>query len=84
MNRPESHILDDLKTMLEFYQTLGIEGIPLRMTSLCGIAEDSADKKTSLLALRNEIGDCVRCKLSKNRNTIVFGEGNPGDRKSVV
>ncbi len=28
-------------------------------------------------ALRDKIGDCRRCKLSENRNNIVFGEGPP-------
>ncbi len=30
----------------------------------------------SLEAVREELGDCKRCKLQKDRNTIVFGEGN--------
>lgn len=30
-----------------------------------------------LEALREEIGDCTRCKLHKGRKTIVFGEGDP-------
>lgn len=34
------------------------------------------DFRTSALkALRDEIGDCQRCKLCKNRKNIVFGEG---------
>ena len=28
--------------------------------------------------LRNDIGDCTRCKLSRGRKNIVFGEGNAG------
>ena len=30
-----------------------------------------------LSAVRDELGDCTRCKLCKGRKTIVFGEGNP-------
>jgi len=37
----------------------------------------SLDKETALKSLRNEIGDCQRCRLSKERKNIVFGEGNP-------
>lgn len=37
----------------------------------------SVDKKAALKALREEIGDCKRCKLSKGRTSIVFGEGSP-------
>jgi DNA polymerase len=32
-------------------------------------------REDALKALRNEIGDCRRCKLSEKRNNIVFGEG---------
>ena len=32
---------------------------------------------TSLEAIREDIGDCQRCKLHEHRRTIVFGEGNP-------
>lgn len=31
----------------------------------------------SLEAIREDIGDCKRCKLHEHRKTIVFGEGNP-------
>ncbi|MCL5063303.1 MAG: uracil-DNA glycosylase [Nitrospirae bacterium] len=34
------------------------------------------NKVKALEALREEIGDCRRCKLSKGRTNIVFGEGN--------
>ncbi len=31
----------------------------------------------TLVELRDEIGDCQRCRLCEKRNTIVFGVGNP-------
>lgn len=37
----------------------------------------AAEKAAQLAALREEIGDCVRCKLSVGRTRLVFGEGNP-------
>ena len=78
MNGPGNDIIDDLQTMLEFYQALGVEGISLHLTPPCNTDQGNGDKERLLSALRNEIGACVRCKLSKNRNSIVFGEGNPG------
>ncbi len=36
----------------------------------------TAEKTAALKVLRDEIGDCTRCKLSKERTNIVFGEGN--------
>jgi len=34
-------------------------------------------KAEALKALRDEIGSCTRCKLSRGRTNIVFGEGSP-------
>jgi DNA polymerase len=31
----------------------------------------------SLEEIRNDLGDCVRCKLAPTRKNIVFGSGNP-------
>ncbi|TAL22618.1 MAG: uracil-DNA glycosylase [Nitrospirae bacterium] len=36
----------------------------------------TAEKAAALKALREEIGDCQRCKLSKGRTNLVFGEGS--------
>ncbi len=31
----------------------------------------------TLLKIRDDLGDCTRCKLHRERNKIVFGDGNP-------
>jgi uracil-DNA glycosylase family 4 len=36
-----------------------------------------AEQTMTLEAIREEIGDCTRCKLHTGRKNIVFGEGNP-------
>ena len=38
----------------------------------------------TLPKIREEIGDCTRCKLHKGRNQIVFGDGNPTARLVFV
>jgi DNA polymerase len=38
---------------------------------------DSGVKKLTLEEIREEIGECTRCKLHRGRTNIVFGEGNP-------
>jgi DNA polymerase len=43
-----------------------------------------APSDLSLEAIRQEIGDCVRCKLHVARTNIVFGEGNPAARLVFV
>lgn len=58
-------------TVLEFLENLGFDLIP-RMD----ISE--LHPKTPLLKnLRDEIGECARCRLSEKRKSIVFGEGYP-------
>ena len=39
-------------------------------------AVDKVEDDT-LLKIREDLGDCTRCKLHKGRNKIVFGDGNP-------
>ena len=31
----------------------------------------------SLLKIRDDLGECTRCKLHTTRNKIVFGDGSP-------
>ena len=38
---------------------------------------DKPSKKLTLEEIKEEIGDCTRCKLHQGRTNIVFGEGNP-------
>lgn len=45
---------------------------------------DSAYKKQTLEEIKEEIGDCTRCKLHHGRTNIVFGEGNPKARLVFV
>ncbi len=38
---------------------------------------DASFKRLTLEEIREEIGDCTRCKLHQGRTNIVFGDGNP-------
>jgi uracil-DNA glycosylase family 4 len=38
----------------------------------------------ALKLIREEIGDCTRCKLSQGRNKIVFGDGDPNAKLMFV
>ncbi|MEW6602700.1 MAG: uracil-DNA glycosylase [Nitrospirota bacterium] len=48
------------------------------------VAEETGEyhvnKGDALVNIGEEIGDCQRCKLSKSRKNIVFGEGDPEAR----
>jgi len=48
------------------------------------LAEIQADKPAALRIIREEIGDCTRCRLSEGRTKIVFGVGDPQARIMFV
>jgi DNA polymerase len=88
----KTEIAKDIKSVLEFYQALGFDMLPIRIAFsrerlAVGKNKLKADsypqitnKEAALKALREEIGDCKRCRLSGGRTNIVFGEGNPDAR----
>ncbi|MGB9715643.1 MAG: uracil-DNA glycosylase [Thermodesulfovibrionales bacterium] len=91
--KKEGQIFDGIKSIIEFYQALGFERLPIRsMFCVQRSSEDQRsrtpnyklDKKIALRSLREEIGDCKRCRLSKERKNIVFGEGNPDARLMFI
>ncbi len=43
-----------------------------------------AEKAGLLKKLRDEIGECTRCKLSNQRKNVVFGDGNPNARLMFI
>jgi uracil-DNA glycosylase len=43
-----------------------------------------ADPAAGLALVREDLGDCQRCKLAGGRKTIVFGQGDPGARLMFV
>ncbi len=85
MGTQEAEIFEDLKKILRYYEALGIDNIPVSLERDQYIDIDfSGDKNILLDGLREEIGDCTRCKLSKHRKKIVFGEGNPNARLMFI
>jgi len=79
------NIIENIKDVLEFYHALGFESLPINVEvknkplAMGRKVKDHihSDKENLLKKLREEIGDCKRCKLSGKRTNIVFGEGNP-------
>jgi DNA polymerase len=79
---------EGIKTILEFYKELGFERLPFNYSEKFQVTSNESEskeektdnsllnKEATLNALSEEIGDCQRCKLSKERTHIVFGEGN--------
>src|SRR5262245_52734666 len=80
---------DELVAQLEFFKDIGVESLSVAprepdpstseralraSVASCEIAPASLG---SLDSIRQEIGDCQRCKLAPKRTNIVFGSGNP-------
>jgi uracil-DNA glycosylase family 4 len=86
MADPVREIIADLKSYLEYLKGLGVEHLPL--TERIKKAKDDRpsvpSSGSSLKGVREELGDCRRCKLHKARHTLVFGEGNPKARLMFV
>ncbi|OGW28111.1 MAG: uracil-DNA glycosylase, partial [Nitrospinae bacterium RIFCSPLOWO2_12_FULL_47_7] len=94
-----THTVQELKSYLSFLKDSGYTEIPLETGFKQYNATMSPSKKTSnktaktsstldaekhLEEIRQEIGDCTRCKLSKTRTHIVFGSGNPNAKLVFV
>lgn len=81
--------IEDISSLLAFYQALGFESLPITVTAAerhgqLPSFQEAGDKASKLEELRAYIGDCQRCKLSKQRKNIVFGTGNPAARLMFI
>lgn len=84
----------DARNYLLYLKEIGIEELPVQKTVVSGQCSVVGNKKppfttqhpssTSLESVREELGDCRRCNLSKTRTNIVFGIGNPQARLIFV
>jgi len=73
MEQSMDEMINNLKSYLEYLKGMGIVSIPVSEN----IPEkDTQSKILTLAEIREELGDCKRCKLHRTRRTIVFGEGN--------
>jgi uracil-DNA glycosylase len=54
----------------------GVVGLPIQGKAPAAPRKPAAPNPTSLQTIRDELGDCQRCKLRDKRTNIVFGVGN--------
>lgn len=79
-----------IRQLLDVYRDFGVTELYISANNPASASEKapSPDQGESAPALdhlrRNEIGNCVRCKLHKGRKTIVFGEGNPNAQLMLI
>jgi len=69
-------VLLDLAERARFFASLTTIGVP-PLPPVEPSALTPASTVPDLKAVREELGDCQRCKLARGRKNIVFGQGNP-------
>lgn len=82
-------IISRTKKILDAEQDSGIELPPLKIPEPetgYGHAPVSASRSgpATLTELRTDLGDCTRCRLSRSRKNIVFGEGSEKARLMFI
>ena len=66
-----------MKDDLEFFRDVGVRDLFFDETSSGGVPDLSPGSMPDLPALAKFVDGCPRCKLSKSRTNIVFGQGSP-------
>jgi DNA polymerase len=77
----------DVRRELELFRDLGVADVFVERSASAGAATPPALSPGSmpdLPALQKFVDGCTRCKLSKSRTNIVFGQGNPKARLMFV
>ena len=79
MDEKTQEIIADLKSYLEYLKGMGVEALPASEKFSERESASSVPPITTgtLEEIRNDLGDCQRCKLHRMRKTLVFGEGSP-------
>jgi len=72
-----------VKDVFAFYEAMGFERLPITVKPVSRNSASGA-RGAALDALRSAIGDCRKCKLSRQRTHIVFGEGNANARLMFI
>ncbi len=83
-------IVKDVKNLLEYQNLMGVKEIPMAQGARRKARGESSklkgqgSKEEQLKELREEMGDCTRCKLGKSRTHLVFGVGSPEARLMFI
>jgi uracil-DNA glycosylase len=69
---------EEIIQQLEFFRAIGITSLSLEEPArpMASPAAPTQRPPDTLPIIREDIGDCQRCKLSPSRTNIVFGSGN--------
>jgi DNA polymerase len=70
-------LLRQFEAHFKWLERQGVQGIPIGQREEAPVAEVAGQPKLTLEVIREDLGDCTRCKLHPTRKNIVFGVGNP-------
>jgi len=79
--------IENIKETLRLMAESGCRGFdcsPRCLDMMAGWGRPAASARESLTDIREELGDCRRCRLHLKRTHIVFGEGDPHARLVFV
>jgi len=74
------NLVEQLEGWLQYQNRLGLAGVPRARAARPRPRAKEEAPVISLDQVREELGDCRRCKLSRSRTHIVFGTGDPRAR----
>jgi uracil-DNA glycosylase len=66
---------DELAAQLDFFRSIGVTALEIP-SAAPKPAQSSTPMTVTLQTIRDEMGDCRRCKLAPLRTNLVFGSGN--------
>ncbi|RME40523.1 MAG: uracil-DNA glycosylase [Deltaproteobacteria bacterium] len=89
LHREFADLLAQARGLLTDYANLGIEHLPLPEPGSLPAGEEADGAwcpafAETLESIRQDLGDCQRCKLAQGRTQIVFGVGHPKARLVFV
>lgn len=71
-------LLEQIRERLRYYASITTVGLPRRSSaSVQQPASSLQEGAETLEVIREDLGECTRCKLHENRRTLVYGVGNP-------
>ena len=71
-------LVDQLRERFRYYASITTVGLPKRTSALMQqTAPSRSEGVETLEVIRADLGDCTRCKLHKDRRTLVYGVGDP-------
>ncbi|MEW6324283.1 MAG: uracil-DNA glycosylase, partial [Nitrospirota bacterium] len=88
--RELARLTRQLRAHGEYFQMAGLEegGKPIIVAlpprSKPPIAHTPSNPAVALQAIRDEMGNCTRCRLHEGRKNLVFGAGNPRARLMFI